>query len=307
MKLLACQGDTVKSALISLLAGLVLTACASPQPVAVPPEPTATLSSPTQRIYPSILDMQGEFDPGATFGVFRSEPLLERMPGSDLYDIHGGLGLYNRLTPAHRPAHDNSKVQPTITLPSRREASITLDRVDWDIHTLMHYLALRAELQIIVEGDVDQRVGVDFCIGEELTKGKAVEVIQSICKACKLDYVEDGDVIIVKRRSEYPVVACVTAGDKAGLYNVRFEDHELIAAIMEVAVVTKAQVFVPAVPPGEAEEWHGPLEQILISLELKNATADEVLRKLAERGDMMLTVEQEEGGTPRHIFTYKKK
>lgn len=307
MKLLACQGDTVKSALISLLAGLVLTACASPQPVAVPPEPTATLSSPTQRIYPSILDMQGEFDPGATFGVFRSEPLLERMPGSDLYDVHGGLGLYNRLTPAHRPAHDNSKVQPTITLPSRREAPITLDRVDWDIHTLMHYLALRAELQIIVEGDVDQRVGVDFCIGEELTKGKAVEVIQSICKACKLDYIEDGNVIIVKRRPVERPLARWTLGDVDGTFNIFMEDVGLVAAIMEVAVAFKVQVFFPAIRPGDTDGARlGPTLQVGITLELKNATADQALRKLAELGDLELEVEKDETDQPIYLFSYKE-
>lgn len=297
----------MKIVLISVFTGLVLSACASPRPVVVPPESTVTLATPVQRVYPSILDMQGEFDPGATFGVFRTEPMLERMPGGDLYDIPGGLGRYRRLTPAQKVAHDDARQPPTITVPSRGEALITPDRLDWDIHTLMHYLALYTDLQIIVEGDVDQRVHAVFSISDELTRGKAVEVIQSVCKACKLDFIQDGVVIIVKARPEETSLANVINGDWAGVYHVKFEEQDLVTAIMEVAVVTKSQVLVPTSGTDKTQESKGGgIKQVHVTLELKNATAEEVLRKLAELGDMDLEVEKDEGGQPVYRFSYKE-
>lgn len=72
------------------------------------------------------------------------------------------------------------------------DGNITVDFVQKDIHTVMHYIGLRADLKIIVEGTVSVNLTVIF------RDVDPKDAIKSICKANKLDYVEDGEVIIIK-------------------------------------------------------------------------------------------------------------
>jgi type II secretory pathway component GspD/PulD (secretin) len=203
------------------------------------------------------------------------------------------------------------------------EEPITIDFVQKDLHTVMHYIALRSGLQIIVEGDVDKKLTVMF------RKVKPRDAIQSICKANKLDYIEDGNVIIVKLRPQELSLAHVVKGElvpgpgEPERFNVSFESHELVAAIMEVATVTKTQVLVPAVqqpaqpdtPQGSEEEEQGT-ERVLdiqarkISIHMREQLPKRILARLAELGDLIfeeVTLEDSvQGATVGYKFTYKQ-
>jgi cell division septum initiation protein DivIVA len=76
---------------------------------------------------------------------------------------------------------------------------INLDFVQKDLHTVMHYIALRSGLQIIVEGGFVLKLTVMF------RNVDPNEALRSICKANNLEMVEDGTVIIIKRNPEWPI------------------------------------------------------------------------------------------------------
>ena len=73
------------------------------------------------------------------------------------------------------------------------EALISLDFVKRDIHAVMHHIALRSGLAIVIEGDVDVELTVSF------KNVNPREAIRSICKANNLVMIEDGDTIILKK------------------------------------------------------------------------------------------------------------
>jgi type II secretory pathway component GspD/PulD (secretin) len=202
------------------------------------------------------------------------------------------------------------------------EQPITIDFVQKDLHTVMHYIALRSGLQIIVEGEVDVKLTVMF------RKVIPKQAIQSICKANKLDYIEDGIVIIIKQRPQDLSLAHVVRGEtepqpgQPDRYNVSFESHELVAAIMEVATVTKTQVFVPAVqqpeaasPPPRSEDEQAETERVLdiqarkISIHMREALPARILERLAQLGDLefeTITLEDAvEGATTGYKFKYR--
>lgn len=196
------------------------------------------------------------------------------------------------------------------------EDPITVDFVRKDIHTVMHYIALRSGLQIIVQGDIDVQLTVMF------RKVDPKEAIQSICKANKLDMVEDGLVIIIKQRPQDILQANVVKGvvDPANRFNVNFEAHELQAAISEVARVTGAQIFMPSVPPSDGgardpeEEGEGEarvldIQQRKVSMHMREALPEQILNRLADLGDLKIesfTLEESvEGSDVGYRFTYK--
>lgn len=182
---------------------------------------------------------------------------------------------------------------------------ITVDFVQKDLHTVMHYIALRSGLQIIVEGEV--KVNLTVMFRDVIPR----DAIQSICKANKLDFIEDGTVIIIKRRPQEAALANVVKGEIDGRFNVNFESHELVAAIMEVASVTKAQVFVPAVPPQEqgappraGDEEREQQDRVIqiqerkISIYMREALPGTILKRLAELGDLMFEEKPIENAVP---------
>lgn len=116
--------------------------------------------------------------------------------------------------------------QPDPSLP------ITIDFVQKDIHTVMHYIALRAGLQISVEGSVNITLTVMF------RNVDPKEAIKSLCKSNKLDYIEDGQFIIIKARQQTTKLANVVRGEYKDRFNATFELHPLVQAINEVAQIT---------------------------------------------------------------------
>ncbi|MBX3473642.1 MAG: hypothetical protein KF754_04605 [Planctomycetes bacterium] len=172
---------------------------------------------------------------------------------------------------------------------------ITVDFVKKDIHTVMHYIALRSGLQIIVEGTITAELTVMY------RKVLPKDAIRSICKANELEYVEDGNFIIIKRRQNATAgLANVVKGDAEGRFNVAFESQELVAAIMEVAKVTQTPVFVPTVPQQDTgDDIPGPrtddqearterriqrIQERRISMYMRNADPEAILKRLADVG-----------------------
>ncbi|MCA8911142.1 MAG: hypothetical protein KDB82_05535 [Planctomycetes bacterium] len=185
---------------------------------------------------------------------------------------------------------------------------ITVDFVQKDLHTVMHYIALRSGLQIIVQGDVDVKLTVMF------RKIVPKEAIQSICKANKLDYIEDGNVIIIKTRPQDTQLANVVKGESDGRFNVNFLSQPLVDAIMEVASVTGAQALIPSIPPQTqqlpeggpqpGQEGENPdtttkltqyvtsIQQREISMYMRESLPKYIMERLAQLGGLKLEIEE---------------
>jgi len=287
---------------------LVLAACGSQQPESRPPQVADNEPATGEPVQPSILDMKHEFDPGATVGVTRSEPLLEKMPmGGETFEAPVTVGRYRRLVPAQKPAWYNEKAKPEAT-----NADGDTIYVDWarkDVHTLMHYLALRTGLQIIVQGDVDLvfQNGLRMPNGQP-TEEEAKKVIRDICEANGLEYIEDDGFIIIKQKSEAELANVVPA-EIPGRFDVAFEDCEWVGAVMETAAIAEVSVFVPSMPPDGADAGDGkgafPIEQKKVSFSAENATADYILREIARQADMDVQVEELPEGIA-YFFKYRK-
>lgn len=218
------------------------------------------------------------------------------------------LLIMTGMFPAGLSAQDEQPFKPNPTDP------ITVDFVQKDLHTVMHYIALRSGLQIIVEGEVAVKLTVMF--RDVIPR----DAIQSICKANKLDFIEDGSVIIIKRRPQEAALANVVKGEIEGRFNVNFESHELVAAIMEVASVTRAQVFVPAVPPqdqdqaprrGEEEQEQEKrviqIQERKISIYMREALPGTILKRLADLGDLLFEEKAIENAVPGADVGYEFK
>jgi type II secretory pathway component GspD/PulD (secretin) len=218
------------------------------------------------------------------------------------------LLIMTGMFPAGLSAQDEQPFKPN------PEDPITVDFVQKDLHTVMHYIALRSGLQIIVEGEVNVKLTVMF--RDVIPR----DAIQSICKANKLDFIEDGSVIIIKRRPQEAALANVVKGEIEGRFNVNFESHELVAAIMEVASVTRAQVFVPAVPPqdqdqaprrGDDEEEQTrrviQIQERKISIYMREALPSMILKRLAELGDLIFEEKAIDNAVPGADVGYEFK
>ncbi len=73
-------------------------------------------------------------------------------------------------------------------------APISIDFVHKDIKTVMHSIALKSGLQIVVDGEISKSVTIMY------KKIDPMQAVRSICKANDLDCVEDGKLVIIKDR-----------------------------------------------------------------------------------------------------------
>jgi type II secretory pathway component GspD/PulD (secretin) len=182
---------------------------------------------------------------------------------------------------------------------------ITIDFVKKDIHTVMHFIALRSGLKIIVDGQVNVQLTVMY------RSVKPNDAIESICKANQLDMVKDGEFIIIKRRASQTAQANVVDSETTGRFNVSFERQPLVEAIMEVAKVSGTAAFIPAVAPSSGAQPGGDpnsganivqtVQSREISMFMRDASADDIFRRLASLGDMEL----EEDTSSGYSFKYK--
>lgn len=205
--------------------------------------------------------------------------------------------------------------------PPNADGTIDVDFVRKDIHTVMHYIGLRSNLDIIVEGTIK----VELTIIHRGVMPR--DVLRSICKANKLDYIEDGTSIIIKARPQDSSLANVVKGEMPGRYNVNFQSHDLVPAINEVAQVTETDAFIPAAPPGElggfrltlprgtelpapppgeGEEAKQPtrlnegaavdiINSRRISMYMREATPEAIMMRLASLGGLDLVIKEREG------------
>lgn len=106
---------------------------------------------------------------------FNPVPGLERMPfgysAFGAWDV-GGTGPDD---PASRPAERF---------------------VSRDLHTVVHYISLRSGLRVIVEAIPNLKLSVG--IPKPSNRAEALAVLRAICQAHQLQYVEDGEYIILK-------------------------------------------------------------------------------------------------------------
>lgn len=197
---------------------------------------------------------------------------------------------------------DNA-VAPARTISSKREVNtdpeppnpdnaITVDFVKKDIHTVMHFIALRSGLKIIVDGKIEG----DTFLPVIHSKGNALEVVRRICYLNNLIMVEDEGFVIITQGAIRLLNETNIFPANGAKYHVVFEKHPLDVAILEVAKVCNISVFVPDAPTDMV-----PVQKWDITLTMDGATPDEIFRKLAELGNM----EIEPDTTSGYRFKYK--
>ena len=189
------------------------------------------------------------------------------------------------------------------------DAPITIDFVQKDIHTVMHYIGLRSGLNITVEGNIKMRLTVIY------RNVKPRNALRSICESNALQYIENGPFIYIKTPATKTRLANVTEGSEPGRYNVNFNSHALVQAIMETASVTRTEVAVPAViggtSPAPGDDGDAKLVDTVrerkISLYMRDATPDQILTRLKDLGDMRwkLDADKKELPRPPYFFDYK--
>jgi type II secretory pathway component GspD/PulD (secretin) len=136
---------------------------------------------------------------------------------------------------------------------------ITIDFVQKDLHTVMHYIALRSGLQIIVEGDFVLKLTVMF------RNVDPKEALRSICKANNLEMVENGIVIIVKRNPEWPI-------------DVDFGDVSLGDALTDI--YNKSGLWVRNRIPNE--------QALLVSIKCAETKPREIVELICAAADLQL-------------------
>ncbi|MCC6572647.1 MAG: hypothetical protein IT462_02545 [Planctomycetes bacterium] len=188
------------------------------------------------------------------------------------------------------------------------EREITIDFVQKDLHIVMHYIGLRSGLNITVEGSIAMKLTVIY------RNVKPKQAIRSICESNELLYVENGNFIYIKSKpgGRSPQANVVEAAGKPGRFNVTFESHELIAAIMETAKVTGTNAFVPATinqggPPASNTQDLALQAQLLesmarrkVSVYMREATPADIFGRLKDLGGMNLEKDTSKG----FVFSY---
>jgi hypothetical protein len=182
---------------------------------------------------------------------------------------------------------------------------VTVDFVGMSLHMVLRYIAARGGLVLAIDTRApDPRVTVMF------RDVDPKEAIRTLCKANKLDLVEEGSVWIIRARPADELPVNVTKGDFDGHYHVDFDEQEIVVAIMQVARVTGAQVLIPSVwhdADDEEDEAHVlRIQEQPITLSVRNATPDHILRELARLGNMDIEVIVAEGDQPAYKFKYRK-
>ncbi len=101
------------------------------------------------------------------------------------------------------PQQPKAAPGPAIPAPAIEEAKaedpdpstpITIDFVNKDVTTVMHWIAVKCGLQIVVEGEITK--SVTFMYNEI----DPMQAVRSMCEAYDLDCVEDGKLVIIKER-----------------------------------------------------------------------------------------------------------
>lgn len=159
---------------------------------------------------------------------------------------------------------------------------ITIDFVQKNIHEVMHTIAMRAGLQIVVEGELQIKITVMF---REI---RPREAIRAICKANQLEMIEDGGVIIIKqgKAEQGHVTRADDSRDPDAPINVNFVEVSLSEAIIDIQKRSGLNVEMH-LPPGEDPVVTLHLEKIAPRAIVKIMCEGADLRVI-DRGDLLL-------------------
>lgn len=147
-------------------------------------------------------------------------------------------------------------------------ALITLDFVKKDIHTVMHFIAQQSGLQIIVEGEISVELTVMF---KDVTPKDA---IRSICKANKLNMVEDGEVIIIRAGDGGSTAERDVDPDKP--ISVTYDDKAISLALIDIQKRSGLDIVYGA----------GPDYDSTVSIALKDLPPRKIVRLICETADL---------------------
>lgn len=212
-------------------------------------------------------------------------------------------------TLAAQPAgeDDTKEERKEIVQPLDPNKEITIDFVRKDIHVVMHYIGLRSGLNITLEGDITKELTVIF------RNIKPIDAIRSICDSNELLFIQNGSFIYIKKRADQAArQANVTKGSTPDVYNVSFENQELVSALLEVARVTNTPAFMPTLTQDMVDKWRGTLaelEQLVetikqrkVGMYMRDAKPEAIFTRLKEMGDLEMTGNVVQGYT----FKYKE-
>ena len=147
-------------------------------------------------------------------------------------------------------------------------ALISLDFVKKDIHTVMHFIAQQSGLQIIVEGEISVELTV---IIKDVTPKDA---IRSICKANKLNMVEDGEIIIIRAGDGGSTAERDVDPDKP--ISVTYDDKPISLALIDIQKRSGLDIVYEA----------GPHYDSTVSIALKDLPPRTIVRLICETVDL---------------------
>ncbi|MCA8936688.1 MAG: hypothetical protein KDB68_10865 [Planctomycetes bacterium] len=147
-------------------------------------------------------------------------------------------------------------------------ALISLDFVKKDIHTVMHFIAQQSGLQIIVEGEISVELTVMF---KDVTPKDA---IRSICKANKLNMVEDGEIIIIRAGDGGSTAERDVDPDKP--ISVTYDDKPISLALIDIQKRSGLDIVYDA----------GPDYDSTVSIALKDLPPRTVVVLICETADL---------------------
>lgn len=151
------------------------------------------------------------------------------------------------------------------------------------IHTVMHYIALRSGLDIIVEGSIEGPLRIDL----RADPGTALplQVIWRICKAHDLDMVVDDNFVILTNARWWRGSGITLDAVHGQRFSGEFVDTDASAAIMETCKAAGLQAYVPSLP----DEWQGSMFET-VRFAFNDCSADTILRKIAEQAGLNVEV-----------------
>ncbi|MCA8913037.1 MAG: hypothetical protein KDB82_15155 [Planctomycetes bacterium] len=227
-------------------------------------------------------------------GGFNPVPGLEPMPFGE--SMFGGWGIGGAMIPATPGARVGAGGMDFAK--GKRGVSF----VKKPLHTVLRYIAAGSDrLQTITEEDAGEMLITCILPQGPYTTDEAATLIESICKANALDFVRDGNVVIVMKRPQEQASDSHVQRGINDAYNVDFKETDLLDAIMETASVCGLFVLVPAVEQGN------PHYQVLhqkITLTMKDAKPEAIFREMAELSGLELGIEKLEDGFTTYKFQF---
>jgi hypothetical protein len=188
-------------------------------------------------------------------------------------------------------------VLPIESQPKKDSDEFVIDFVQNDVHTVMHYFALRSGLDLIVEGaaypslTVIQRVPKQE--DPEKQREEFLKVLRRICEANRLDMIEDGTSVIIKKQAGPEPEPTVTAGALDGRWNVNFENASPWAAAGQCAKLIKVGLSLPQQREQDAN--------LKFSIYMREATPTAIMQRIAAEAGMEV-IETTENGAPHFEF-----